>query len=46
MNFLDFFVQLNNDELCIISFQKEDYLEASDFISNPISKSIFRPPIV
>ena len=46
VNVLDFFVQLDDNKLLITSYSKEKYLEAKNFITNPTSKSIFRPPIV
>lgn len=46
INSLDFFVQLDDTKPCIISYSKEKYLEAENFIPSPILNSIFRPPIV
>lgn len=45
VNFLDFFVHLDNTDKFIILYSKEKYLDTAYFISNPTLNSIFRPPI-
>ena len=46
INLLDFFLQSNDTKECMILYSKEKYTETKYFISNPVLKSIFRPPIV